>query len=46
MGHHVDSSQPLEYQTEEGRLKIFGFWIFLGAEIMLKKKMHKDYCLL
>ncbi|MED4078099.1 cytochrome o ubiquinol oxidase subunit III, partial [Lysinibacillus fusiformis] len=25
----IDSSLPLEYSTEENRLKIFGFWIFL-----------------
>ncbi|MCU9612613.1 cytochrome aa3 quinol oxidase subunit III [Caldibacillus lycopersici] len=31
----VDHSQPLEYSTEQNRLNILGFWIFLGAEIML-----------
>jgi cytochrome aa3-600 menaquinol oxidase subunit 3 len=31
----MDHSLPLEYSTEENRLKILGFWIFLGAEIML-----------
>ncbi|MCE4050644.1 MULTISPECIES: cytochrome aa3 quinol oxidase subunit III [Bacillaceae] len=31
----VDTSLPLEYQTEQNRLNIFGFWIFLGAEIVL-----------
>lgn len=31
----IDASQPLEYSTEENRLKILGFWIFLGAEIVL-----------
>jgi cytochrome aa3-600 menaquinol oxidase subunit 3 len=31
----IDNSLPLEYSTEENRLKILGFWIFLGAEIML-----------
>ena len=29
----IDNSLPLEYSTEENRLNIFGFWIFLGAEI-------------
>ncbi len=31
----IDHSLPYEYQTEENQLKILGFWIFLGAEIML-----------
>ena len=31
----IDNSLPLEYSTEENKLKILGFWIFLGAEIML-----------
>ena len=40
---HVDTSKPLEYQTEEGRLKIFGFWIFLGVEIMLFGILFASY---
>jgi cytochrome aa3-600 menaquinol oxidase subunit 3 len=32
---NIDHSQPLEYSTEQNRLNILGFWIFLGAEIML-----------
>ncbi|WP_445490650.1 cytochrome aa3 quinol oxidase subunit III [Niallia sp. 03133] len=31
----VDTSLPLEYQTEQNRLNILGFWIFLGAEVVL-----------
>lgn len=31
----VDTSLPLEYQTEQSRMNILGFWIFLGAEIVL-----------
>lgn len=31
----VDKSLPLEYQTEQSRLNILGFWIFLGAEVVL-----------
>jgi cytochrome aa3-600 menaquinol oxidase subunit III len=31
----LDHTQPLEYSTEQNRLNILGFWIFLGAEIML-----------
>lgn len=32
---HIDTSLPLEYQSEQGRMNILGFWIFLGAEIVL-----------
>ncbi|MBP3040899.1 cytochrome aa3 quinol oxidase subunit III [Bacillaceae bacterium Marseille-Q3522] len=35
MAGKVNTSLPLEYQTEQNRLNIFGFWIFLGAEIVL-----------
>ncbi|SEU01192.1 cytochrome (ubi)quinol oxidase subunit III [Paenibacillus sp. NFR01] len=31
----IDASKPLEYSTEENSNKIFGFWVFLGAEIPL-----------
>ncbi|WP_310551722.1 cytochrome c oxidase subunit 3 [Paenibacillus glufosinatiresistens] len=31
----VDTSKPLEYSTHENSNKIFGFWVFLGAEIVL-----------
>lgn len=39
----IDSSLPLEYSTEENRLKIVGFWIFLGAEIMLFGTLFASY---
>ena len=42
----IDSSLPLEYSTEENRLKIFGFWIFLGAEIMLFATLFIVYLIL
>ncbi|OIU67016.1 cytochrome aa3 quinol oxidase subunit III [Rossellomorea aquimaris] len=32
---NVDPNTPLEYQSEIGKLNIFGFWIFLGAEMAL-----------
>jgi cytochrome aa3-600 menaquinol oxidase subunit III len=37
MAHNtnVDPNTPLEYQSEIGRLNIFGFWIFIGAEMAL-----------
>lgn len=39
----VDHSVPLEYSTEENDLKIFGFWVFLGAEIMLFGTLFAAY---
>jgi len=39
----VDNSLPLEYSTEENSLKILGFWIFLGAEIMLFATLFAAY---
>jgi cytochrome aa3-600 menaquinol oxidase subunit III len=39
----IDNSLPLEYSTEENSLKIFGFWIFLGAEIMLFATLFASY---
>lgn len=39
----MDNSLPLEYSTEENRLKILGFWIFLGAEIMLFATLFASY---
>ena len=35
MSANVNTSLPLEYQTEQSRMNILGFWIFLGAEIIL-----------
>ncbi|MGE6720572.1 cytochrome aa3 quinol oxidase subunit III [Peribacillus frigoritolerans] len=42
----IDNSLPLEYSTEENRLKIFGFWIFLGAEIALFATLFAAYFVL
>lgn len=39
----IDESLPLEYSTEENRLKILGFWIFLGAEIALFSTLFAVY---
>ena len=39
----IDTSLPLDYSTEENRLKIFGFWIFLGAEIVLFATLFTVY---
>ncbi|MEK5378920.1 MAG: cytochrome aa3 quinol oxidase subunit III [Niallia sp.] len=39
----VDKSLPLEYQTEQSRLNILGFWIFLGAEVVLFATLFAAY---
>lgn len=39
----IDHSLPLEYSTEENRLKILGFWVFIGAEIMLFATLFASY---
>lgn len=39
----LDHSQPLEYSTGQNSLNIFGFWIFLGAEIMLFATLFTTY---
>lgn len=46
MAHHVDHSQPLEYSTPQNRLNIYGFWIFLGAEIVLFATLFTVYFML
>lgn len=42
----LDHSQPLEYGTEHHRFSILGFWIFLGAEIMLFGTLFASYFVL
>lgn len=42
----IDASQPLEYGTEENRNRIFGFWLFLGAEIALFATLFTVYFVL
>src|SRR5690554_6733613 len=39
----TDHSLPLEYSSEQNRLNILGFWIFLGAEIMLFGTLFASY---
>lgn len=39
----IDHSMPLEYSTDENRLKVLGFWIFLGAEIVLFSTLFAVY---
>ena len=43
MSANVNHSLPLEYQTEQNRLNILGFWIFLGAEIVLFATLFAVY---
>lgn len=42
----IDHSLPLEYSTEENRLKILGFWLFLGAEIMIFATLFTVYAIM
>jgi len=39
----IDHTVPKEYATEENRLKIFGFWIFIGAEVALFGTLFATY---
>ena len=39
----IDNSLPLEYKTEQNRLNILGFWIFIGAEVMLFATLFATY---
>ncbi|MBP1933121.1 cytochrome aa3 quinol oxidase subunit III [Ammoniphilus resinae] len=39
----IDHSLPLEYGTDQNQLNILGFWIFLGAEIMLFGTLFASY---
>ncbi|MCA1028865.1 MULTISPECIES: cytochrome aa3 quinol oxidase subunit III [Cytobacillus] len=39
----VDKSLPLEYGTEQNRLNILGFWVFIGAEIALFGTLFASY---
>ncbi|AMW98290.1 cytochrome aa3 quinol oxidase subunit III [Rummeliibacillus sp. G93] len=38
-----NTSAPLEYRTHENEMKIFGFWVFLGAEIVLFATLFSVY---
>ncbi|NLY81054.1 MAG: cytochrome aa3 quinol oxidase subunit III [Lysinibacillus sp.] len=40
---NVKNAQPLEYSTHQNQLNILGFWIFLGAEIMLFATLFTTY---
>lgn len=46
MAGKLDTSLPLEYQTQQDRMNILGFWIFLGAEIVLFATLFASYFIL
>ncbi|MDN4608338.1 cytochrome aa3 quinol oxidase subunit III [Sporosarcina highlanderae] len=39
----IDNSLPLEYANEQNKMNIFGFWIFIGAEVMLFATLFATY---
>lgn len=43
MDHAAIAQHPPEYGTEQNRINIFGFWIFLAAEIMLFGTLFASY---
>ncbi len=43
MSANVNTALPLEYQSEQSRMNILGFWIFLGAEIVLFATLFSVY---
>ncbi|MEF3309432.1 cytochrome aa3 quinol oxidase subunit III [Paenibacillus sp. GYB004] len=43
VNNNASTSTPLEYQSATGRLNIFGFWIFLGAEVALFATLFAAY---
>ncbi|KAA0546228.1 cytochrome aa3 quinol oxidase subunit III [Bacillus sp. BGMRC 2118] len=46
MAANLNTSLPLEYQSEQSRMNILGFWIFLGAEIVLFATLFGVYAVL
>ncbi|WP_079709079.1 cytochrome aa3 quinol oxidase subunit III [Paraliobacillus ryukyuensis] len=40
------TSTPLEYSTKQNEMNILGFWIFLGAEIVLFSTLFASYAVL
>ncbi len=39
----LDNSLPLEYSTNQNKMNIFGFWVFIGAEVMLFATLFATY---
>lgn len=46
MAHSENTTGPLEYRTLQDRMNILGFWIFLGAEIVLFATLFGVYAVL
>ncbi len=46
MAGKVDTSLPLEYQKHQDQMNILGFWVFLGAEIVLFATLFASYFVL
>lgn len=46
MAAAVDKSLPLEYQSQQSQMNILGFWVFLGAEIVLFATLFATYFVL
>ncbi|MDF2926138.1 MAG: subunit of cytochrome o ubiquinol oxidase [Paenibacillaceae bacterium] len=46
MAHNENLAVPLEYRTLQNRMNILGFWIFLGAEIVLFATLFGVYSVL
>ncbi len=40
------TTTPLEYKTQQSQMNILGFWIFLGAEIVLFSTLFASYFVL
>src|SRR4051794_17572617 len=43
MSANLHTAVPLELQTEQNKMNILGFWIFLGAEIVLFATLFAVY---
>ncbi|WP_059170292.1 cytochrome aa3 quinol oxidase subunit III [Bacillus sp. FJAT-27445] len=43
MSANVHTAVPLELQTEQNKMNILGFWVFLGAEIVLFATLFSVY---
>jgi cytochrome aa3-600 menaquinol oxidase subunit III len=46
MEHSENTALPMEYRTLQSRMNILGFWIFLGAEIVLFATLFGVYAVL
>lgn len=44
--HAADPRLPLEFSTEDARLKIFGFWIFISTDLLVFACLFMMYAIL